>query len=178
MSRLSENVRVLIIAGALIAAMLFILVLRSPPIRGTDTSSPQEFLITGAPGQSMTLDPQIIANLTSYPKATPLAGQAANDITGIRQMVDTCADYDAQRREQMDEQIEFLMNPASLPGQVLIALGTNPHGRLLYAIANLTNIQWQLANSPPNSCLVPIGKRLNQLLVADGQAPISAFEGG
>jgi hypothetical protein len=169
-----------LIAGGLIAAMLLILVLRSPPIRdaNTDVATPPEFAITGAPGQSMTLDPQIIDNLTNCPKATPLAGQTANDITGLRQMVDTCADYDAQRRIQMDQQIEFLMNPASLPAELLIALGTNPHGRLLYALANLTKIQWQLANSPASSCLVPIGKRLNQLLVADGQAPIAAFEGG
>jgi hypothetical protein len=158
---------------ALIVGVVIIVAMRPPLPKETDTPA-----LPTAPGQMMTLDPKIIDNLTQYPKATPLTGQSANDLTELRALVDTCTDYDAQRREQMDEQIGFLLNPSSLPREVLIALGTNPHGRLLFAIANLTKNQWQIIHSPAGSCLIPIGKRLNQLLVADNQPPISVFEGG
>jgi hypothetical protein len=128
------------------------------------------------PAQMMTMDPRIIANLTALPKATPLAGAEANEMAGLQQMVEACDAYTAPRREQMIEQIGFIINPAQLSREVIIALGTNPQGRLLFALGQVTAIQWQLDKSPANSCLVPIGKRINQLLVAVGETPITIFE--
>ena len=174
MRRMSVRNRLELTALLVLIVGVVIIVAMRPPLAEEPGSLP----LPTAPGQMMTLDPQIIANLTQYPQATPLAGQEANDITALRVLVDSCADFDSQRRGQMDEQIDFILHPASLPSEALIALGANPHGRLLYAIANLTSIQWQLIHSPASSCLVPIGKRLNQFLVADKQPPISAFEGG
>lgn len=170
--RTSLRTRLEITALLVLIVVVGLLIAMRPPLSEGTQALPT------APGQMMTLDPQIIDNLTQFPKATPLAGQAANDMTALRVLVDTCADFDAQRRQQMDEQIGFIINPSVLPQEILIALGTNPHGRLLYAIANLTKVQWQLIHSPAASCLIPIGKRLNQLLVADNQPPIPVFEGG
>ena len=169
--RASIRTRLEITALLIFIVVVGVIIAMRPPL-SEQTSPPP------APGQVMTLDPQIIANLTQFPKATPLAGQAANDMTALRALVDACPDFDAQRREQMDEQIGYIINPSGLPRELLIALGTDPPGRLLFAIANLTKVQWQLLKSPADSCLVPIGKRINQLLVADGQSPLSAFEGG
>jgi hypothetical protein len=174
--RTSIRTRLEITALLALIIVVGVIIARRPPLSEEQTVAPPSIPL--ASGQMMTLDPQIVDNLTQFPNATPLAGEAANDMTALRGMVDACADFDAQRRQQMQEQIEFIINPAVLPREVLIALGTNPHGKLLYALASLTKLQWQLIQSPADSCLVPIGKRLNQLLVADNQPPISAFEGG
>ncbi len=171
---MSVRTRLEIAALVIFIVVVGVMIARRPPLSEQTVALPS---IPSSSGQMMTLDPQIITNLTEYPKATPLAGQAANDMTALRALVDACPDYDAQRLAQMDEQIRFIINPSVLPRDILIALGTNPHGRLLFALANLTKIQWQLIQSPAESCLVPIGKRLNQLLVEDNQPPLSVFEG-
>ncbi|MEO8394321.1 MAG: hypothetical protein ABI700_15120 [Chloroflexota bacterium] len=172
--RTSVRTRLEITALLALIVVVGVIIARRPPL-SEQTVAPS---IPSTTSQMMTLDPQIIANLTEFPKATPLAGQAANDLTALRALVDACPDYDTSRRQQMEEQIQFIINPSVLPAQVLIALGTDPPGKLLYAVANLNKVQWQLIKSPADSCLIPIGKRLNQLLVADNQSPISAFEGG
>ena len=174
MRRTSIRTRLEITALLALIIVVGVIIARRPPL------SEQASQVPSAPSSSqmMTLDPVIIDNLTQFPKATPLAGEAANDMNSLRALVDACPDYDASRRQQMEEQIQFIMNPSVLPGEVLIALGKDPPGKLLFALANLTKVQWQLIKSPADSCLVPIGKRLNQLLVADNQPPISAFEGG
>ena len=126
----------------------------------------------------MTLEPQIIANLTALPEATPLSGQDANELNGLLQLVNACTEYTPERQKQMVEQIGFIIDPAKLSSDIIIALGDNPRSKLLYALVEVTKNQWTLDKSPANSCLIPIGKSLNQLLTAAGGTPEPAFEGG
>ena len=37
--------------------------------------------------------------------------------------------------------------------------------------------RWRLDDQPADSCLIPIGKRINEMLVAEGEQPIATFEG-
>ena len=128
--------------------------------------------------QLITMDPRVIANLTQLPKATPLAGQEANDMNALQQLVEACAAYDAARREQMIEQIGFILNPAGLSGDVILALGADPRVQLLEILGSVTANRWLLDHKPADSCLIPIGKRINQLLIAAGADPVAAFVGG
>ena len=118
--------------------------------------SPQPAATSSDSGlQMMTIDPRVVANLTALPKATPLAGQDANQLNGLLQLVDACSEYAPARHDQMVEQISFIVDPAQLSGDVILALGTNPRGKLLFAISQVTKIQWQIDKSPANSCLIP-----------------------
>jgi hypothetical protein len=131
-----------------------------------------------APTQHAALDPQIIANLTQLPKATALAGQQANDMAGLRALVAACPAYDEERRQTMNQQIDVIVNPAQLDPQTIVMLGANPRGKLLQGLGSITANVWQLNGKPGDSCLIPIGKRINELLVADGAPPVAAFEEG
>ncbi len=164
----------------LAAVAFFILVLIFVTIRNQPVSAPASLSPTSqpTPRQEITLDPRIIANMTNLPKSTPLSGQDANELNGLLQMVDACKEYSPDRHNQMVEQIGFIINPAALTGDIIMALGENPRAKLLYALVEVTKNQWLLEKSPATSCLIPIGKSLNQLLTAAGGTPEPAFEGG
>jgi hypothetical protein len=132
---------------------------------------------TATPAQMMTMDPRIIDNLTQIPQATPLSGQEANVFTALRAMIDACPAYDEARRNQMVQQIGYIINPSGLPRDAIILLGANPRVGLLKSIGSVTANRWRLDDQPADSCLVPIGKRINELLTAEGEPPIATFEG-
>ena len=126
-------------------------------------------------GQRMTLEPQIITNLTQLPVATPLSGDAASQVQELRTLVAACPDYTPERRSQMEQHIQWLLHPAQIPGDITIALGTNPTGRLIFGMATYTSIQWSLEDRPTDSCLLPIGYMLNEMLIAAGEEPFDVF---
>jgi hypothetical protein len=163
-------------ARFLISALLLIVLFVALFVLARQATAPSNG--GAAPTSGFTIDPRIVENLTRLPKATPLAGQAANDMAGLRALVDACPAYDDGRRKQMIDQINLIINPAQLPRELIIALGPNPHTRLLFAIGTVTANRWQLDNKPSDSCLIPIGNRINQLLVAAGEPPLPVFDGG
>jgi hypothetical protein len=156
------------------ALLLVVVVVVMFALRQFSTSSPTA---TATPAQMLTMDPRIVSNLTQIPQATPLSGQEANVLTGLRAMVDDCPAYDEARRNQMVQQIGFIINPSGLPRDAIILLGANPRGGLLKSLASVTENRWRLDDEPADSCLIPIGKRINELLVTEGEPPNAAFEG-
>lgn len=170
MKRLSPvQIRIALTAVLLLVVVAALLLLSQPPgTQGGTQSTPS--------GQSMALDPAIISNLTSIPQATPLSGQDANDMVALGEMVKACDAYTPERRDQMLLQIDLIVNPAAMPRDVIIGLGANPRARLLMAIGGVTGIQWRLDDQLADSCLVPIGKRINELIVAAGGTPVAVFE--
>ena len=146
---------VLLIGGAIIVAQL-----------ASDTTPQSQ-------SAAMNLDPQIITNLTLYPQATALSGEAAGEVNELRTLVDACPDYADERRSQMEQHLDWLLNPASIPPDILIAFGANPPGKLLFGMATYTSIQWRLDGRNPDSCLVPISMKLDEMLVAAGEPPFA-----
>jgi hypothetical protein len=124
----------------------------------------------------MTLDPIIVANMTQMPKATPLSGAAAERWNTLGIAVDACPDYSASRRDQMKQHIKWLIDPSDLPREMIFALGTNPTGKLIFGMATYTASEWQLKKKPSASCLLTIGRELNQLLIEAGEKPFAVFE--
>ena len=106
MRRSPGRTRILLSALVLVALLVVVFVVAHQASAPADDSSSQPT------GQFMTMDPLIIANLTQLPHATPLAGQDANDIAGLRALVVACAAYDAGRLKQMNEQMDFILEGA------------------------------------------------------------------
>jgi hypothetical protein len=130
----------------------------------------------GAVGQPvMTLEPAVIANLTALPQATPLSTEEAGRWRALQAVVEACGDYSPERQSQMQQHIAWILHPADIPVNVVLALGDNPAGRLVYGMASYTSIQWRLNDRNPDSCLVPIGHTLNTLLIALGEQPFDIY---
>jgi len=127
-------------------------------------------------GQRMTLEPQIIINLTRLPVATPLAGEAAAQVNDLKALVEACPDYSPDRRSQMEQHIQWLLNPNQIPGQIIIALGANPTGKLVFGMATYTLSDWGRHDQRSDSCLLPMGRMLNDMLVTSGEQPFPDFE--
>lgn len=125
--------------------------------------------------QVMTLDPQVVTNMTALPQATPLAGDAANAIRALETMVRECPAYSAQRRSQMEKHIAWILNPADIPSDLIMAFGAQPRTGLLRGMGGYTEIEWRQAGRPADSCLLPIGRRINELLVEAGAPPLTIF---
>ena len=123
-----------------------------------------------------TTDPQIIVNLTQLPRATPLTGEAASPVNDLRASVEACADYSDARRGQMIQHLDWLIDPSDMPPDVILAMGENPQERLVFGMATYTSIEWRLRDRPPDSCLVPIGRTLNQLLIQLGSEPFTIYD--
>lgn len=130
-----------------------------------------------------TLNSGIVLPVGSDPKATPfptpppLTSETADQIRAVQQMVSDCPDYAQSRRDQMNQHIMWLLQPSTLPQTMYVALGTNTSGRLIVGMATYTLAEWGLQAKAPTSCLLPIGKKLNDLLVATSEARFSEFDG-
>jgi hypothetical protein len=155
-----------IMAGIVLLMVLSVIVFIL--VNNDSTSSSQ-------PPPVMTLDPQTIINLTALPQATPLSGAEADSWNEFRAKVDACDDYSLERRRQMEQHIQWLIDPSDMPPDVIVAMGGNITERLIFGMAGYTSAQWRLNNRPPDSCLVPIGRALNDMLVAQGDSPIDIY---
>lgn len=125
---------------------------------------------------SMTLDPTTISNLTSIPQATPLSDEDAERFLIFVEHVESCEDYSDERRAQMLQHIDWLVDPASIPTDMLLAFGKNPDNTLIFGMASFTSIQWRILERPVESCLVPIGRDLNDLLAAIEMPPFDIYD--
>ncbi len=139
------------------------------------TATPASFTAP-TPAQMMTLVPEVAANLTRMPQLPELTGELADQVRGLEQQVAACPDYGTERRRQMQQHIDWLLAPATLPQNMIIALGTNPTGKLVFGMATYTTAEWSLIARNPDSCLLPIGSYLNQLLLATGESVFAEFE--
>ncbi len=123
------------------------------------------------------LPPQVLQQLTQLPNAPMLTGTLADDIHVVEQMVADCGDYSAERRSQMQKHINWLLAPATLSQDMIIALGGNTNGRLIFGMATFTLAEWGKKQKSPTSCLLTVGKKLNDLLDANGEERVPAFDG-
>jgi hypothetical protein len=173
-ARLSDWLRgggaILVGIGLLIVLSIVVFIIVN---NGDDTAS------SGPPTPmmpAMTIDPQTVSNLTALPQATPLSGVEADVWNTLRDQVDACDDYSPERRRQMEQHIEWLLDPSGIPPDVIVAMGGDTTERLIFGMAGYTSAQWRLNGRPPDSCLVPIGRALNDMLVAVGDPPFDIYD--
>lgn len=128
------------------------------------------------PPAATTLEPAVIDNLTAMPDATGIPGEAGERIATIREQVDGCEDYSPERRFEMTRHILWLQDPTTLPRDVIVELGDDPTVGLLVNMATYTAIEWQASNEPANSCLVSIGRAINELIVSFDGEPLALYD--
>jgi len=125
---------------------------------------------------AMTLNPTIQANVTNIPLATALSAEDANEFLRLQARIEVCNDYSPERLSQMHQHIDWLIDPSTIPADIITAFGTNVPGSLVFGMASYTSIQWRLLDRPPDSCLVEIGRDLNILLEAFGQPRLDIYD--
>jgi hypothetical protein len=161
--RISAGVLILLGTGLLVLVSIALFLL----LQDTGEEEPRPVATT---------DPQVIVNLTQLPQATPLTGQEASQWNDLRASVEACADYSAERRAQMIQHLDWIIDPSDMPPDVILAMGENPKERLVFGMAAYTSIEWRLRDRPPDSCLVPIGRTLNTLLIELGTQPFDLYD--
>lgn len=140
-------------------------------INGIPIDAPQGTPMPGIPDANA-----VIQQLTAMPSAPPLTGPLADEVRAVSQMVSGCDEYVQARRDQMNQHIAWLLQPNTLPKEVIIALGTNINGGLILGMATYTLAEWGQHAKAPDSCLLPIGKKLNEMLAANGQERLPQFD--
>ncbi len=129
------------------------------------------------PGQLITLDSTTVFNLTQLPNAAPLSGTAAAPFIELRQMIDRCPDFDANHLNQMHQHLTWILDPAQIPSNILAAaVGTDPTGKLLFGMGSFAQNQWLQIGNKPGSCVVQVGKHLNEMLIAAGEPTFKVFQ--
>lgn len=129
-----------------------------------------------APVPVATMDPTIVMNLTQLPDLPPLSGDEAEKWTAFQARIAACPDYSAQKRSQMERYINWVINPAQIPPNLLILFGADIRAGLIRAMAADTSTDWRLKQRPQGSCLITIGRELNDMLVATGQQPLTIYD--
>jgi len=119
-------------------------------------------------GRSLPMNPTVVANVQNAANlALPESQRIA--VQDIKTGVDACPDYGPERRGQMLQHIAWLLDPTTIPSDILMAIGEDPMGRLVLGMSTFTRVQWQLLNSPAGSCLLDVDAQVNALLAAAGQ---------
>ncbi|MDQ7035864.1 MAG: hypothetical protein Q9P01_13835 [Anaerolineae bacterium] len=145
------------------------LLLNTFVLNNDDSDTPTDQLV-------ITMNPTVQANLTSIPLATPLSDEDASAFTDFQSQIITCADYAPERRSQMLQHIEWLVDPSGIPVDIISAFGSNVQGTLLFGMAQYTSIQWRILDRPIDSCLIEIGQQLDLMLAAFDREPLGIYD--
>lgn len=129
-----------------------------------------------APGQIATMDPTIVINLTQLPNIPPLTGDEAQKWADFQAQITACPDYSDQKRSQMEQYITWVINPSQIPSELIIIFGADIRAGLVRAMAADTSTDWRLKKRPAGSCLITIGRELNEKLKETGQAPLTIYD--
>jgi len=129
-----------------------------------------------APGAIATMDPTIIANMTQLPDMPSLSGEEAQKWTDFQVRVRACTDYSEQKLSQMERYINWTINPSQIPFDIAIVFGADIRAGLVRAMSADTSTEWRLKDRPAGSCLIAIGRELNEMLVATGQPPLTIYD--
>ena len=125
---------------------------------------------------TLTPIPGIKATLTALPKQPPLSQDEAKRYQELRAAVEHCNAYNENRKLGILSQIDYVLQPATMPSDFLLLYGDEWRGRLVYGSAYLSALEWKLAGRDRSSCLYPIGVSFNALLRDLHQSTFPEFE--
>jgi hypothetical protein len=125
---------------------------------------------------TLTPIPGIQATLTALPMQPPLSSDQARPYQELRAAVEQCNAYNQNRKIGILSQIDYLLQPATVPPNFVLLYGDEWQGRLLYGSAYLSALEWKLAGRDRSSCLYPIGVSFNALLRDLHQSTFPEFE--
>lgn len=158
-----------------VSAIIFVVTVLAAVFALGRGGSPSQSETINMPAQNSQISTTPILSPAQVTEAYALAAQLSGQRGELQQMVDACADYRPERRTQMNFHLSWLADPDTIPSEILIALGSNPVGKLIFGMATYTSSEWKLQGSLADSCLLPIGRKLNDMLIAAGEAPFEEF---
>jgi hypothetical protein len=138
-----------------------------PPTAAAPPTATSNFVITPAPG--------IAATVTAALKLPPLSSAQAAPYLEIQEMVQACQEFHNNRRLTILTHMQWLTHPSEVPPELINLYGDNVPGQLVFGAAYTVATEWKSGGRLPASCLVPIGDRLNVILVELGRKPVAEF---
>lgn len=156
---------------ALISLLLPLILLAACATQPAATPVPP----AATPDQSMVTS---VARIDALQAATPVSGATARALDALEGAVAACADFSEARREQVLQHVAWLRAPHSIPRDVAMALALRGSigTALLHGMAIYASTEWRLLQRPAASCLVPIGRTLDNLLRDAGAAPLGVYD--
>ncbi len=134
----------------------------------------------------------LLASETSLQRATPFPGVAATvravrllptlspeqarPYNEISALVRECSEFHPNRQRAILQHLTWLAHPNSVPIELISIYGDRWPARLTFGAAYLTAIEWRGSEQKRDSCLIPIGVRLNALLAEIGENPVGEFQ--
>ena len=104
---------------------------------------------------TLTPIPGIQATLTALPKQPPLSPDQARPYQELRAAVEQCNAYNQNRKIGILSQIDYLLQPATAPSELVVLYGDEWQGRLLYGAAYLSALEWKLAGRDRSKLPLP-----------------------
>ena len=171
--RVSRYLRRISTQGVVLIAILVLAGCSTPPpIRGTSQPTPGAVFVP-----TLTPIPGIKATLTALPKQQAMPSEQARPYVELEAKVERCKAYNENRKLAIITQINYVIQPATVPSDFVLMYGDEWPGRLMYGAAYLSALEWKLAGRDRSSCLYDIGVSFNSLLRQLGQATFPEFDG-
>jgi hypothetical protein len=159
-----------------LALVLFLAGCSALPTPTASTPTAPAPVGTSAALPTLTPIPGVRATLTALPKSPPMSQEQARLYQELRAAVERCNAYNENRKLGILSQIDYLLQPATVPSDFVLLYGDEWRGRLLYGSAYLSALEWKLAGRDRSSCLYPIGVSFNALLRDLHQSTFPEFE--
>ena len=102
--------------------------------------------------------------------------EEARPYVAVRALVEQCDQYTESRKIAIVQQIDFILNPSTLPTDLLAMYGDAWPGRMIFGSAYFTSVEWKTRGRDKGSCLYAIGVQFNELLRSLGEEPLPEFE--
>jgi hypothetical protein len=125
---------------------------------------------------TLTPIPGLRATLTALPRQSPMPSDQAAVYLDLRAAVERCTAYNENRKIAILHQIDYVVQPATVPSEFVLVYGSEWPGRLIYGSAYLSALEWKLAGRERASCLYPIGVTFNALLRQLGQQTFPEYD--
>jgi hypothetical protein len=113
--------------------------------------------------------------VTAVSKLPPLSPEQAAPYLEIRELALACKEFHDNRRITVLTHMEWLTQPGQTPPELINLYGDNVSGQLVFGAAYTVATEWKSGGRLPASCLIPIGDRLNVILVELGRKPVAEF---
>jgi hypothetical protein len=123
----------------------------------------------------LTAIPDIAVTVTAVRKLAPLSAEQAKPYLEVRDLVLGCDQFHPNRRVMVLQHLDWLTTPADVPAEFINLYGDDVSGQLVFGAVYMVAVEWKAGGRQADSCLIPIGDRLNTILVGLGQQPAPEF---
>ncbi len=120
--------------------------------------------------------PGIAATVTAVRRLPTLSPEEALPYEEIRALVRACNELHPNRQQAVLQHLDWLMHPNTAPVELISLYGDQWRARIAFGAAYLAAVDWKAAGRKSDSCLIPIGTRLNAILAEMGEKPIAEFQ--